>query len=115
MLKQFGLLFTEFIFDFVKFPWWWYSDGLVSVISWCGGHWREHRQKIGLGFFARYFWQPMYQDYSWQGRIISLIMRSLLMIVKLFQFLLVSIYYLLLILGWLLLLPVSLLMIFSDI
>lgn len=115
MLKQFGEFFAEFIFDFVKFPWWWYSGGLVSLLSWCGQSWRETRQRIGLGFFVRYFFQPMYQDYSIQGRLISLVMRTILTIVKLVRFVLAGLYYVVIILGWLLLLPVCLLMIFSDI
>lgn len=115
ILKQVGQLLGEFIFDFVKFPWWWYSGGLVSLLSWCGNHWRETRQRIGLGLFIRYFFQPMYQDYSWQGRLISLVMRTILIIVKLVRYILASFYYLAIILGWLLLLPTCLLMIFSDI
>ncbi|MBU1039422.1 hypothetical protein KKC17_04345 [Patescibacteria group bacterium] len=97
----------EFLLDVIRFPVWWYSKGLVKVAVWCWRSFRINRQKLALGLFVRSFFKPMYQDYSWQGRLISLLARFLILLVKIIRLVVIVVWYLLLILLWLLLLPVS--------
>ncbi|MFA4818557.1 MAG: hypothetical protein WC621_01810 [Patescibacteria group bacterium] len=112
--KQTGQLIFEFLADVVRFPWWWYGGGLKQLAAWSGRAWANTRARVGLGIFVKYFFKPMYQDYSWQGRIISLVMRSILLIVKLVHLLVAGVVYLIPILLWLVILPLSLLIIFSN-
>lgn len=111
-LKQTTDLVIEFLFDVVRFPWWWYSGGLKLVFDKCWRGLTIARARVGLGIFARYLFKPMYQDYSWQGRIISFFMRLFLLIEKSIRLTIMTIWYLAIFIIWLLLLPTSLVMIF---
>lgn len=111
-VKQVGDLVFEFFFDLLRFPWWWYSGGLKLVAAKCWRAFNATRARVSLGLFARYLFKPMYQDYTWQGRMISFFMRLVLLIVKTLRLSLAALWYVSLLLIWLLLFPVSLVMIF---
>jgi len=95
----------EFLLDVVRFPYWWYSGGLKDLLSWVRQSFKEARQRLALGIFARSFFKPMYQDYSWQGRLISLAARFFILILKLVRWLGWCLFYGLIIILWLVLLP----------
>ncbi len=97
----------EFLLDVVRFPYWWYSRGLKKVLFWCWQSFRLNRQKLAIGLFMRNFFKPMYQDYSWQGRLISLLARFFILLFKLAKGLLLATWYLLLVLVWLSVLPAA--------
>jgi len=113
VLRQIAELVLEFLLDCVRFPWWWYSGGLGAVGGWCWQRFSETRSRVSLGLWFRHFFTPMYGDYSLAGRAISLVMRFLLVWVKLARLSLAAVWYLILVLGWLLLLPVTLLMLLT--
>lgn len=112
VFKQTTDLVLEFLLDFARFPWWWYSGGLKLVARKCWRGWAISRARVGLGIFARYLFKPMYQDYSWQGRIISFFMRIFLLVVKLVRISISGLWYLAIMAAWILLLPTALVMIF---
>lgn len=112
-LKQITQLVLEFVFDVVRFPWWWYSGGLKLAALWCLARFQEARWRIGLGPFVRYLFTPMYGDYSLAGRVISFIARLLLVVVKSVRFVAVAVWYGVVFLGYLLLLPTVLLVLFT--
>ncbi|MFZ5391509.1 MAG: hypothetical protein ACOZAJ_04535 [Patescibacteria group bacterium] len=97
----------EFLLDIVRFPYWWYSQGLKKVLLWCWQSFKLSRQKLALGVFVRNFFKPMYQDYSWQGRLISLLARLFILFFKLVRGFIITVWYVFLILIWLFLLPVT--------
>jgi len=111
-LKQTADLVFEFLFDVVRFPWWWYGGGLKLVVAKCWRGFGATRARVGLGIFVKYLFKPMYQDYTWQGRIISFFMRLVLLVAKLVRYVIAAIWYGALVVVWLLLLPVALVMIF---
>jgi hypothetical protein len=111
-LQQTINLILEFLLDIVRFPWWWYSGGLKQVMAKCWRAFSATRARVALGVFAKYLFKPMYQDYTWQGRVISFFMRLFLLVVKLVRYILAAAWYALLVLAWILLLPLALLMIF---
>lgn len=112
-LKQVSDLVLEFLFDIFRFPWWWYSGGLKHVGGWCWRGFNETRARVALGLFARYLFKPMYQDYSLTGRLLSFVMRLILIVIKLVRLGLSLLWYGLIVTAWLLLLPFSLIVIFS--
>ncbi|MDP3986282.1 MAG: hypothetical protein U1C53_02895 [Candidatus Veblenbacteria bacterium] len=112
-LKQSADLVLEFVLDVVRFPWWWYSGGLTIVAERCWRGFSTARARVSLGVFARYLFKPMYQDYTWQGRAISLAMRLVLLIAKSIRLLVAAAWYLAFLVGWVLLLPVTLFILFS--
>ncbi len=111
-IKQTADLFFEFLFDLLRFPWWWYAGGLRLVMDKCWRGFSTARARVSLGVFAKYLFKPMYQDYSLQGRLISFFMRLFLLIFKTVRLSLSAVWYLALIVGWVLLFPVTLVMIF---
>ncbi|MBI5733993.1 MAG: hypothetical protein HY973_03565 [Candidatus Kerfeldbacteria bacterium] len=112
--KQTAQLILEFLTDIVRFPWWWYGGGLKMVAGWSWRAWTNTRLRVSWRIFAKSLFKPMYQDYSWQGRIISLVMRGLLLLVKTGHVLLAGLLYAIPVLVWLAILPLSLLIIFSN-
>lgn len=112
-LKQSADLVLEFALDVVRFPWWWYSGGLKLVGERCWRGFGTTRARVSLGVFARYLFKPMYQDYTWQGRAISLFIRLVLMVFKSIRLLLSALWYVVVLLGWILLLPVTIFMLVS--
>jgi hypothetical protein len=112
-LKQTSQLFLELLADLWRFPWWWYTGGAKLVALWCWEGFSDTRARLAIGLFARYLFHPMYQDYSWQGRAISLFMRLFLLIVKLVRLVFSAAWHLLVLWLWLALLPVGIIIIFS--
>ena len=113
ILRQLAELILEFLLDVVRFPWWWYSGGLRSAATWCWQGFSSARARVSLGLFLRHFFTPMYGDYSFSGRVISLIMRFCLVIFKFIRLGLAGVWYLLWLVVWLLLLPTTMLMLFA--
>ncbi len=111
-LKQIVDFVFEFIFDLIKFPWWWYSGGLKIVAAKCWRNFSATRARVSLGIFLRYLFKPMYQDYTLQGRLISFFMRLVLLIFKSVRLFVAIIWYLLILFIWVLLFPLALVMIF---
>ena len=70
------------ILDTVLSPLWWYAGGLVraynTVIAMVVSVWRS----MGVWMWTRHIFTPMFQQYDWQGRIISFFMRLFQVIVR---------------------------------
>jgi hypothetical protein len=113
ILRQVAELILEFLLDVVRFPGWWYSSGLRSAAVWCWQGFGSTRARVSLGLFLRHFFTPMYGDYSFSGRAISLLMRFFLVIFKFLRLVLAAGWYLLWFVVWLLLLPLTLFMLLA--
>lgn len=75
-------LLKDLLLDFLTFPLWWYSRGLVLAAR----HFLR-RLKIGLQFTGLKVWllnltKPMFGDVTWQGRLIGLTMRFIFLILR---------------------------------
>lgn len=66
----------------VLFPFWWYSVGAVTVMSWAGSSIRETSRLFGLGVWVRNLFVPMYGDTSFVGRAISFGIRLIMIVVR---------------------------------
>lgn len=72
----------DVIKDIILFPWWWYTTGLSRmwhrflqlIFSW--------QYRIGLGIWVKNWLRPMYAQFDWQGRLISFVMRTIIIIWK---------------------------------
>ena len=75
-------LLTETIKDILFFPLWWYSRGLIQLVSGLK-RFLINREK-GLAFFiwVKNFFKPMYGQSDWQGRLISMGMRFFMIIFR---------------------------------
>ena len=113
VLTEVGKFLLEIIFDIFRFPWWWYSDGLSDVARWSWRSLTTTRVRVGMGLFLRHFFTPMYGDYSLAGRGISLFMRLGLVFFKLGRLALAVVWYVAVLIGWMLLLPTTLFILFN--
>lgn len=111
-LRQIGELILEFLLDVVRFPLWWYGGGLKLVANWCWHSFEATRWSVALVKFLQHFFQPMYGDYTFSGRAVSLLMRTFLVVWKTIRLTVTALWYLALLMVWLLLLPWSLVIVF---
>lgn len=77
----------DIVLDVLLFPFWWYSTGAVQVFRWFVGRIRRASRAGGLRIWFRNYFKPMYSDYSFEGRLISFGMRSVVSVWKLVSFL----------------------------
>lgn len=85
--NTFKIITIDLLFDIVRWPVWWYSEGLKiawdKIFTWTFGF----QQRIGLSIWLKNWFRPMYGQYDWQGRIISFFFRTITIIFKVAQFL----------------------------
>ena len=98
--------------DIWRFPGWWYGRGAKEVGGWCWQQIRDTWERLAIALFVKYFFKPMYGDYTWSGRIISIFMRFVLIIVKLVRLVFWFLFYTLAFILWLVILPLALVLIF---
>lgn len=106
---------TNFPLNILTFPLWWYTIGLSLMIRWLKRQFWWGLKKTGLLVFVRHMNEPLYGDYTKSGIIISFFIRILLLIFKLAFFTIRLIIVGLMALIFLLLLPLTLIMIIFQI
>lgn len=106
---------NNFSLNLLTFPVWWYTIGLKQVWQRAKHEFHFGLQQTGLLIFIHHLREPLYGDYTRSGRIISLLLRLLLLMAKLALFLLRLLVIAALILGYVLILPVILMMIILQI
>lgn len=91
------------MWDVIYFPYWWYTKGLARVANFCLSTVISYARNIGFVIWLKHLFKPMYGDYTWEGRIISVFMRFLILIYKLINLVVRSVIMLVIFLGWVLL------------
>ncbi len=100
LLNIIKLLFVDTLLSIFYFPIWWYGPGLKKRFLGFRGHVKKLFKALALKImFANYF-KPMFGEYSRTGRMISFFMRTILLIWRLFLFLIGSLGLLVLFLIW---------------
>lgn len=89
------------IFSLFYFPVWWYSQGFIKLISFVKKKIQSTSQKLSLKILFSHLFEPMYGDYSREGRIISFFMRVIHLSFRLFRFFLIIIFSFVLIIVYL--------------
>ncbi|HAL50060.1 MAG: hypothetical protein UU40_C0006G0033 [Candidatus Uhrbacteria bacterium GW2011_GWD2_41_121] len=67
--------FIDLIGGVVRFPFWWYTHGLVFVARGGWGWISGYAKSLALNVWVKNLFVPMYGMYDWQSRIISFFMR----------------------------------------
>jgi len=70
-----GSILFETISDVVRFPLWWYSHGLVRTLRFAGDFVFGYERSLGVSIWMKNIFVPMFGQYDWQSRIISVFMR----------------------------------------
>src|SRR3989344_697158 len=55
----------------------WYGDGFVAIIAWLVNTLEKFDQRLALRVTVRYFFKPLYQDYTAVGYVFGFIFRSI--------------------------------------
>lgn len=95
----------------ITFPLWWYSTGLSLVFNWCKRSYQFALKKSKFSLFVRYMGAPLYGDYTRSGRIISFLLRVVLLLAKVFALGFRIFGLALLLFGYVIILPLALFMI----
>lgn len=81
-----GYIFKRIILDLLYFPLWWYTRGLLRILRWGRETIANAERQLALGIWLKAMFKPMFQDYTWEGRLVSFFMRAMLLIFKMVMF-----------------------------
>ena len=93
-------ILVEVVLDVVYFPIWWYSVGFVKLLRMCAERLANTARNLALGIWVRNMFTPMFGQYDWQGRMISFMMRVVMLVYKLVVFFVWILLLLILIAVW---------------
>ena len=94
-------LAQRFFYRFADFFHHWYVDGSRVIAHRLLTALEETDRSLAIRVTLRYFFQPLYRDYTVIGRILGVIFRSIRIIVGLFVYLIIIALFLLFYLAWL--------------
>lgn len=86
-------LLQDLIGDFFAFPLWWYSKGTLKVIQFILASTSRYAYTLSLRIWVKNLFVPMYNQYDIAGRIISFVLR---IVVLIYRFILFVIWFLIL-------------------
>jgi len=119
MLQRSGalarLVFVDLIGSVFWFPIWWYTVGLKKMIDWCVEGLRYRAKQYAFGIWIRNFLVPMYGQYEWAGRLISVLMRFVVIVGRGIAIVVEGIAYFALVIAWIIIPPVALVMSLQNI
>ncbi len=101
------LLFVDFIGSIVWFPVWWYTTGFMKVASSVMRSLRYRAQAYSFAIWIRNFFVPMYGQYDWVGRTISIFMRLVVLIGRLIAFFVEAVIYFAGLVAWCVIPPIA--------
>lgn len=91
---------TDFLGDFVYFPIWWETHGVVRIVRWALLNLRGSAARLGLAVWLKNLFVPMYGQYDMGGRLVSFFMRFFQIIFRFSLLLILFVIFFLLILLW---------------
>ena len=100
LMLPFRLLLEELI-SIPAWILWWYGAGFVGVLSSIGRDLKFRSDSYAIGIWIRNILVPMYGQYDWTGRFVSVFMRIVVIIFRTFALALETIFNLFLALFWL--------------
>ncbi len=65
----------KIVWDFIYFPLWWYSEGLLKTAQWVVNFWRAQEASLGFFVWLKNIFVPMYGQHDFMGRAISFVIR----------------------------------------
>ena len=65
----------EFFIDIVYFPLWWYTGGAKHALLYCVDLMRGANATLAPGLWLKNIFVPMFGQYDWQGRLVSIFIR----------------------------------------
>jgi len=114
-----GSLFKFFIVDVLGsvlyFPVWWYTEGFFEIVNWVKRGLSYRWRAYSFSVWMKNFLVPMYGQYDFAGRVVSVFMRFIVLIGRGIAFIAEAFGYLVIVGIWLLLPAFSFLFFFLNI
>ncbi|MBP6944950.1 hypothetical protein KBD61_03135 [Patescibacteria group bacterium] len=95
-----SFVISDFFGSVLRFPLWWYTEGLMSLGAWRVRMLRYRARGYAIGLWVRNFFVPMYGTRDWVGRLISIAMRGVVILARLFALFIEALVSLVLVLLW---------------
>ena len=119
MSSRSGSIARYFLIDLfgsiIYFPAWWYTRGFFGVLRYFGQSLAYRWMSYNFPIWLKNFFVPMYGQYDWSGRLVSVFMRFFVLIGRLIALLVEALIYFTLTLLWLAAPPLFLLLNFFPI
>ena len=93
-------LLNDVVLDALSVPIWWYTEGLIAVLRFFTRNARYGANVIGIGIWAKALFKPMYGERSWQGRIVSFVMRLIVLLWDMVIYVILLVFLLLFVAFW---------------
>jgi len=110
----FQFIVTKIIGDFLYFPIWWYSEGLLKTAKWWLKKNKQTNKRLGLTIWLKHLFVPMYGEYNLWGRIISFFVRMVVLIFRLIIFIILFTFFSIIFIFYFISLPGVTLMFFLS-
>ncbi|HLD31659.1 MAG TPA: hypothetical protein VJB37_02070 [Patescibacteria group bacterium] len=94
-------MLLELVVDLLYFPFWWYSGGVKMIMITSGHLWQDGNLQLSPGLWLKNIFVPMFGQTDWQGRLMSIFMRLVNVIIRSFGLLIWTAIVALLPLFWL--------------
>lgn len=78
----FQRMLLEFFIDLIYFPLWWYTGGSRGALIFCFHLIQDANLTLAPGLWLRNIFVPMFGQTDWQGRLLSVFMRIMNVIVR---------------------------------
>lgn len=101
----FMILLRDVLLDALTAPIWWYTEGLANVFRFFVRNAAYGANVIGIGIWARALFKPMYGERSWQGRIVSFVMRLFVLVWDSVIYVILLAFLLIFVVTWILMPP----------
>ncbi|PIR93594.1 hypothetical protein COT97_05915 [Candidatus Falkowbacteria bacterium CG10_big_fil_rev_8_21_14_0_10_39_11] len=73
--KAIKFIAKDLVLDFLYWPVWWYTRGAILAFRRMVDTITNGSRSVALMVWVKNIFVPMYGDYTWQGRLISVLMR----------------------------------------
>lgn len=93
----------DILLDALYTPVWWYTGGLASIFRFFIRNARYGANVIGIGIWLKSLFKPMYGERTWQGRIVSFVMRLIVLVWDIVIYLILLSALVAILLAWILL------------
>ena len=109
------LLFVDLIGSVAWFPIWWYTTGIKKMIQFCIDGLRYRVRQYAFAIWIKNFFVPMYGQYDWQGRAVSIFMRFVVIVGRGIALAAEAIIYVFLVFCWAVIPPVAFILALQNI
>ncbi len=94
------LVLSESAGSLIRFPYWWYTEGLSKTLHWIGNSLAFRWRSYAIGIWASNLFVPMYGQNDLTGRLVSFFMRLVVLIARSVGFAVEAVAYGVLLVVW---------------